>query len=399
MDKTDKRYYQINIHGQAQVFTNVTKVDKGYVANGVDENGKAYEFYHRLSQEQIDSAIISKNMVFVEKPSDSIFRFFLVNASEYDNGNKDTSGMWVNFPADIKNIENIFEDIGLPPDAEQGQYFIDDCKCILKSLNPLVNVYTGIEELARTAERLDTFDGFQMMKLDAIMQTTAKFDSLEEIREFTYNDDYYVFEMDKCNPVELGLYYIYNSKLLDGLPEHYKDAINPEAFGKYIVASEHGIFTEKGYLYPSGDEWKVVDLPFFRPNSLVPGTDDRLIDTTEIFAVDLDAFFRETSDEYINLNDDVIKAQNRIANCIRTENTANIKQMIYGMQHEYYLSDEDIRPYINRLENFEKLQSIAKSQPVIDIKRSIKKQLAENKGKRNDVPNATAKHKKNDLEV
>ena len=210
MDKTDRRYYQINIHGQAQVFTNVTKVDKGYVANGVDENGKAYEFYHRLSQEQIDSAIISKNMIFVEKPSDSIFRFFLVNASEYDNGNKDTSGMWVNFPADIKNIENIFEDIGLPPDAEQGQYFIDECKCILKSLNPIVNVYTGIEELARTAERLDTFDGFQMMKLDAIMQTTAKFNSLEEIREFTYNDDYYVFEMDKCNPVELGLYYIYN---------------------------------------------------------------------------------------------------------------------------------------------------------------------------------------------
>ena len=47
----------------------------------------------------------------------------------------------------------------------------------------------------------------------------------------------------------------------------------------------------------------------------------------------------------------------------------------------------------------EKLQSIAKSQPVIDTKRSIKKQLAENIGKRNDVPNATAKHKKNDLEV
>lgn len=73
--------------------------------------------------------------------------------------------------------------------------------------------------------------------------------------------------------------------------------------------------------------------------------------------------------------------------------------MIYGMQHEYYLSDEDIRPYINRLENFEKLQSIAKSQPVIDIKRSIKKQLAENKGKRSNVPNVAAKHKKNDLEV
>ena len=118
-------------------------------------------------------------MVFVEKPTDVVFRFYLVNASEYDNGNKETSGIWLEFPADIKRIENALEDIGLPPDAEQGQYFIDECQCILKSLNPLVNVRTDIHELAKTAERLDTFDGFQMMKLDAVMQTAAKFNNLK----------------------------------------------------------------------------------------------------------------------------------------------------------------------------------------------------------------------------
>ena len=106
MSKPDKRYYKINIHGQEQVFTNVEKVDKGYIANGVDKDGKAYQFYHRLSQEQIDSAIISNSMVFVEKPENYIFKIYLVNASEYDNGNKETSGIWLEFPADIKRIEN-----------------------------------------------------------------------------------------------------------------------------------------------------------------------------------------------------------------------------------------------------------------------------------------------------
>ena len=87
-----------------------------------------------------------------------------------------------------------------------------------------MNVRTDIHELAKTAECLDTFDGFQMMKLDAVMQTAAKFNSLAEIREFTHNDDYYVFEMDKDNPTELGLYFIYDSGMLDSLPDHYKDA-------------------------------------------------------------------------------------------------------------------------------------------------------------------------------
>lgn len=399
MSKPDKRYYQIKIHGQEQVFTNVEKVDNGYIANGVDKDGKAYELYHRLSQEQIDNAVISNSMVFVEKPADFVFRFRLVNAAEYDNGNKDTSGIWLEFPAGIKYIDNAFEEIGLPPDAKQGQYFIDDCYCILKSLNPLVNVNTSIYELARTAERLETFDGFQMMKLNAVMQTAAKFNSLEEIREFTHNCDYYNFELDICDTTQLGLYCIYESGIFENLPCYYKDAISAETFGKYLAEAEHGVFTQKGYLYPSGDEWKVVDLPFFRPNSLKPGIDDRLIDTTELFSVDLDSFFREISDEYSNMRDDIIQAQKHIASCIRTDNTAEIKQMIYGMQHEYYLPDEDVRPYINRLENFEKLKGIANFQPAADVKRSIKKQLAENKGKAGDVPAAPAKNKKNDLEV
>ena len=367
MSKPDKRYYKINIHGQEQVFTNVEKVDKGYIANGVDNDGKAYQFYHRLSQEQIDSAIISNSMVFVEKPTDVVFRFYLVNASEYDNGNKETSGIWLEFPADIKRIENALEDIGLPPDAEQGQYFIDECQCILKSLNPLVNVRTDIHELAKTAERLDTFDGFQMMKLDAVMQTAAKFNNLAEIREFTHNDDYYVFEMDKDNPTELGLYFIYDSGMLDSLPDHYKDAINPTAFANYIIEAEHGVFTSKGYLYPSGDEWNCKELPFFRPNSLIEDVDDKLIDTTEIFAVDLDSFFRETSDEYSNMFDDVVKAQKHIADYIRTNNTAQVKQIIHGMKKEHHLSEDEIQPYLDRLDNFDKNKGIEKDYNFIAV--------------------------------
>ncbi len=398
MSKPDKRYYKINIHGQEQVFTNVEKVDKGYIANGVDKDGKAYEFYHRLSQEQIDSAIISNSMVFVEKPTDVIFRFYLVNASEYDNGNKETSGIWLDFPSGIKYIENAFEEIGLPPDAKQGQYFIDECQCILKSLNPLVNVHTDIHELAKTAERLDTFDGYLMMKLDAVMETPARFASLEEIREFTYNCDYYVLELEKTEPVQLGLHYIYESRMFDSVPEHYKDGINPAAFGKYIAEAEHGVFTSKGYLYPSGDEWEIVELPFFRPKSLIEGVEDRLIDTTEIFAVDLDSFFREISDEYSNMFDDVVRAQNRISSCLRNGDTPQVKQMIFDMMKEEHLDISEIQPYLNRVENFEKMKGLSGKKTRTQEKTSIREQLNDGKTKQSDTPQKK-NSKNNDLEV
>lgn len=367
MSKPDKRYYKINIHGQEQVFTNVEKVDKGYIANGVDKDGKAYQFYHRLSQEQIDSAIISNSMVFVEKPENYIFKIYLVNASEYDNGNKETSGIWLEFPAELDKIKSALSEIGLPPNAAQGQYFIDDCKCILDCLNPLINANTTIYELSETADRLNTFDGFLMMKLEALMETPAKLTSLEEIREFTYNCDYYDFELDITDPAQLGLYIIYESKMFENIPDYYKDAINPTAYGKYIAEVEHGVFTQKGYLYPSGDDWEIVDLPFFRPKSLIEGIDDRLIDTTEIFAVDLDSFFRETSDEYANMYDDIAKAQKHIADYIRTNNTAQVKQLIHGMKKEHHLSEDEIQPYLDRLDNFEKNKGIEKDYNFIAV--------------------------------
>ena len=147
MSKPDKRYYKINIHGQEQVFTNVEKVDKGYIANGVDKDGKAYQFYHRLSQEQIDSAIISNSMVFVEKPTDVVFRFYLVNASEYDKGNKETSGIWLDFPAGIKHIENAFEEIGLLPHAVQGEYMFDDFHLYSEKLHSVIKPTESLDEL------------------------------------------------------------------------------------------------------------------------------------------------------------------------------------------------------------------------------------------------------------
>lgn len=57
--ETDKRYYTINIAGVNHVFTDVYKNGNHFSAYEVNKNGKPDEFLHRLSQAEIDRAVIS----------------------------------------------------------------------------------------------------------------------------------------------------------------------------------------------------------------------------------------------------------------------------------------------------------------------------------------------------
>lgn len=354
MRETDKRYYKINIGGVDHIFTNVQKHYDYYTANEASQTGKAGKFVRRLSQAEIDRAVISDSLIFVEKPADFVFRLRVVNASEYDNGNKETSDIYLELPQQANYIETALEEIGLPPDAKPGQYFIDDCACILKSLNPLVDIHSDIYELADIAKQLDTLDGFNMLKLNAIMETGAAFENLAEVKEFTYNRDYYGFELDVSDHTQLGLSCIYKSGVCDNMPDYYKDAINPTAFGKYIAEAERGFFTSKGYLYPSGDEWQSVELPNFKPKPLTAGADERPIDTIENFAADLDSFCRGMSAEYAQLYDDEIQARYHITALVQTGRTAGLKEQICNMQKEYYLDNADVQPFLKRVKNFER---------------------------------------------
>ena len=381
MSDTDKRYYKINIDGNDHIFTNVLKDGDHYVADNVDENGKP-TYTSTFYQSEIDRAVISNSMTFVEKPADFVFRLRLVNASEYDNGNKDTSDISLEFPAQANEIENALAEIGLPPDAKPGQYFIDDCACILKSLNPLVSVYTDVHELAETAKRLDTLDGFEMMKLNAVMETDAAFENLAQIKEFTYNCDYYDFELDVHDYTDLGLRCIYQSGVCESMPDYYKDAIEPTAFGKYIAEAERGIFTTRGYLHQTGDEWETVELENFKPKPLTVGADEHEIDTTEKFAADLDGYFREYGSEYDEFVDDEIRAKRMLADFIRTGKTAELRERIKAVQEENYIGDEEMEPFLRRIENFERCKGIEYSLEngtLSAAKPSIKEQLRETK--------------------
>ena len=55
----------------------------------------------------------------------------------------------------------------------------------------------------------------------------------------------------------MGDYYLNRSGMVD-MPEEWKAGIFLPRFGLHIANTEHGVFTDYGYLVKSGDEWQRV---------------------------------------------------------------------------------------------------------------------------------------------
>ena len=134
-----------------------------------------------------------------------VFKAFLVNAFEYDNGNKETSGIWVDFPAEEKQLKAAFSEIGLPENAKQGQYFIDDYVSNIDSIKPLLHNNLSVLELQKTAELLNGLPPFEILKLNAVMETGAKCRDLAQLREFARNVDYYTLVPEAHTHTECAL--------------------------------------------------------------------------------------------------------------------------------------------------------------------------------------------------
>lgn len=287
-----------------------------------------------------------------------VFKAFLVNASEYDNGNKETSGVWVDFPAEEKQIKAALSEIGLPKNAKQGQYFIDDYVSNIDSIKPLLHNNLSVRELQKTAELLNGLPLFEILKLNAVMETGAKCRDLAQLREFTRNVDYYTLVPEAHTHTELGTYLIYESGIFAGIPEMYKDAMQPEQFGRYISRMEQGVFTSKGYLSKSGDEWQHGELKNYTPKCLIGCIPETAVETTKQLANDLDTLYRAYSPEYEALADNPARAKNAIANLLRANKTSEVRAQLYNMARECYIDKETVIPLSNRITTFEESRGI-----------------------------------------
>lgn len=119
-------------------------------------------------------------------------------------------------------------------------------------------------------------------------------------------------------------------------------------------------------------------------------------DNAELLAEDIDTFFRNTADGYEDFYEDDAETKQHISDCIGLGNFDEVRQMVFGVQKECYLSDDEVNPFLTRLDALEKEYGekyVAKQKP------SVKQKLESHKAYIASVPRQQPQIKNDELEI
>ena len=186
-----------------------------------------------------------------------VFSILLHNRQRYEQGKE---GLWLSLPTTTEKLQEALREIGISADNPQD-FFLYDYRSPqehpVKLPRDLV-LAADVDELNFLAARLDTLNAAALAELNAALQNPrGGFENIGQIIDYADNVDYFVHLPDVRSPGQLGDYYLNRSGMVD-MPEEWKAGIFLPRFGLHIANTEHGVFTDYGYLVKSGDEWQRV---------------------------------------------------------------------------------------------------------------------------------------------
>ena len=186
-----------------------------------------------------------------------VFSILLHNRQRYEQGNE---GLWFSLPTTTEKLQEALREIGISADNPQD-FFLYDYRSPqerpIKLPRDLV-LSADVDELNFLAARLEKLDAAELAELNAALTSPqSDFHSIGQIIDYPDNVDYYVHLPDVTGTGQLGDYYLNRSGMVD-MPEEWKAGIFLPRFGLHIANTEHGVFTDYGYLVKSGDEWQRV---------------------------------------------------------------------------------------------------------------------------------------------
>ena len=167
-------------------------------------------------------------MPHYEYDKDYPFAAFITNLGKYNEG--DLVGEWVKFPTTPEEMQKVFERIG-----------------IVDGLYDKLGEYENLDELNYLASKLDEMSQGEYEQFQAAMEIGDHSGSLQEIINLTENLDCYDIYPDIHDYDDLGRYYIEELDAMQ-VPEHLRNYIDYEVYGRDIALEEGGEFTDLGYV-------------------------------------------------------------------------------------------------------------------------------------------------------
>lgn len=235
------------------------------------------------------------------------FAAFITNLGKYNEGA--LVGEWVKFPTTAEELKKVFERIGIGSKDEFGQtyeeWFITDYDCYVDGLYDLLGEYANLDELNYLASKLDDMSQDEYERFQAVMEIGDHTGSIQELINLTENLDCYDIYPDIHDHDDLGRYYIEELDAMQ-VPEHLRNYIDYEAYGRDIALEESGQFTDLGYVRDTGDsfheyydgergsipeEYRVMTFQDDIP-------EEEISEWAMDLAYDMDEFFRQNDPQY-----------------------------------------------------------------------------------------------------
>ena len=248
-------------------------------------------------------------MPHYEHDKDYPFAAFITNLGKYNEG--DLVGEWVKFPTTPEEMQKVFERIGIGQKDDFGQpyeeWFITDYDCYVDGLYDKLGEYESLDELNYLASKLDEMSQGEYEQFQAAMEIGDHSGSLQEIINLTENLDCYDVYPDIHDYDDLGRYYIEELDAMQ-VPEHLRNYIDYEAYGRDVALEEGGEFTDLGYVRDTGssfheyydgergsipEEYRVMT--FQDAEEL---TEEEKSEWAMDIAYDMDEFFRQHDPQY-----------------------------------------------------------------------------------------------------
>ena len=235
------------------------------------------------------------------------FAAFITNLGKYNEG--ELVGEWVKFPTTAEEMKEVFKRIGIGQKDDFGnpyeEWFITDYDCYVDGLYDKLGEYENLDELNYLASKLDEMSESEYAQFQAGMEMGDHCGSLQEIINLTENLDCYEIYPDIEDYDDLGRYYIEELDAMQ-VPEHLKNYIDYEAYGRDVAMDENGSFTDQGYVWDTGssfhefydgergsipDEYRVMSFQDDLP-------EEEKSEWAMDIAFDMDEFFRQNDPQY-----------------------------------------------------------------------------------------------------
>ena len=279
------------------------------------------------------------------------FAAFITNLGKYNEGA--LVGEWVKFPTTAEELKKVFERIGIGAKDDFGQtyeeWFITDYDCYVDGLYDLLGEYANLDELNYLASKLDDMSQNEYERFQAAMEIGDHTGSIQELINLTENLDCYDVYPDIHDHDDLGRYYIEELDAMQ-VPEHLRNYIDYEAYGRDIALEESGQFTDLGYVRDTGDsfheyydgergsipeEYRVMTFQDDIP-------EEEISEWAMDLAYDMDEFFRQNDPQYVAEHPEAHAAKEAIYENLMAGRISALEEKLaaLGQTQEDYLPSE-----------------------------------------------------------